>query len=375
MPSKKKARTSDGFGNTIDSPTLDFIADYIAWETKCKGISDKDIQSEGRKTKEGKKSVPNTLFGQLEQHVTSAYRRPNSSNRGDKGVFEVLKDIAKTIKGKKILTKENLEDLEKIQDKLAIFEQAGSKLNPRNILFHTPTSFDKVKRGGKTVVIASDDEEPIYGHYVDDYFVAKYPEKNYEVKDGWHSKTKNKANPPLAQALFGSGDGGGLGIQKGLIDIVDSAIEELKKEGIDLYTIGVKRASALALMGGIRKWVNNNIKNPRFYPENSGKINLTEIANALRAETFTVVNEKEQKLLILAATDKKIDFAQDVKEYRIGKISSQVMGTLIKEVIARGRQENIKVRNGYYLRLRGLSDPPSDTWKDIKKSWQDILRW
>ena len=28
MPSKKKARSSDGSGNTIDSPTLDFIADY-----------------------------------------------------------------------------------------------------------------------------------------------------------------------------------------------------------------------------------------------------------------------------------------------------------------------------------------------------------
>ena len=372
MPSKKKARTSDGFGNTVDSPTLDFIADYIAWETKCKGISDKDIQSEGRKTKQGKRAVPNTLFGQLEQHVTSAYRRPNSRNKGDKGIFEVLKDIAKAIKGKKVLTKDNLEDLEKIQDKLAIFEQAGSKLNPRNILFHTPVSFDEVKRGGKKVVIASDDEEPIYGHYVDKYFVAKYPEKNYEVKPNWSNKAKNKANPPLAQALFGGGD---LGIEKGLIDIVDGAIEELKKEGIDLYTIGVRRASALALMGGVRKWVTNNIKNPRFYPENSGKINLGAIANALRAETFTVASEKEQKLLIYAATNKKIEFAQDIKEYRIGQISNQVMGTLIKEVIARGRQENIKVRNGYYLRLRGLSDPPSDTWKDIKKSWQDILRW
>ena len=371
MPSKKKARTSDGFGNTVDSPTLDFIADYIAWETKCKGISDKDIQSEGRKTKQGKRAVPNTLFGQLEQHVTSAYRRPNSRNKGDKGIFEVLKDIAKAIKGKKVLTKDNLEDLEKIQDKLAIFEQAGSKLNPRNNLFHTPVSFDEVKRGGKKVVIASDDEA-IYGHYVDKYFVAKYPEKNYEVKPNWSNKAKNKANPPLAQALFGGGD---LGIEKGLIDIVDGAIEELKKEGIDLYTIGVRRASALALMGGVRKWVTNNIKNPRFYPENSGKINLGAIANALRAETFTVASEKEQKLLIYAATNKKIEFAQDIKEYRIGQISNQVMGTLIKEVIARGRQENIKVRNGYYLRLRGLSDPPSDTWKDIKKSWQDILRW
>ena len=372
MPSKKKARSSDGSGNTIDSPTLDFIADYKKWESKCKTISANDIQSEGRETKQGKRAVPPTLFGQLEQHVTAAYRRPNSRNTGKKGVFEVLKDISDTIKGKQVFTKENLEDLKKIQDKLAIFEEPNSKLNPRNILFHTPVSFDEVKRGDKTIVVASDDEEPIYGHYVDKYFVAKYPDKGYKVKTGWSNKKKNTANPPLAQALFGGGD---LGIEKGLIDIVDSAIEELEKESIDLYTIGVRRASALALLGEIRKWVTNNIKNPRFYPKDSGEINLTAIANALRAETFTVANEKEQKLLIYAATNKKIDFAQEIKEYRIGKISTQVMATLIKEVIARGRQENIKVRNGYYLRLRGLSDPPSDTWKDIKKSWQDILRW
>ena len=94
----------------------------------------------------------------------------------------------------------------------------------------------KLKEAEK-VVVASDEEEPIYGHYVDKYFVAKYPEKGYKVKDGWHSKTMNTANPPLAQALFGGGD---LGIEKGLIDIVDGAIEELKKEGIDLYTIGKK---------------------------------------------------------------------------------------------------------------------------------------
>ena len=49
------------------------------------------------------------------------------------------------------------------------------------------------------------------------------------------------------------------------------------------------------------------------------------------------------------------------------------MTTLIREVIARGRQENIKVGNGYYLQLRGLSDPPSETWKEVKKSWMQHL--
>lgn len=78
-------------------------------------------------------------------------------------------------------------------------------------------------------------------------------------------------------------------------------------------------------------------------------------------------------MLTIAATNKDIEFAQKIEAFKVGRISNQVMATLIREVIARGRQENIKVKNGYYLQLRGLSDPPSETWKEIKKSWMQHL--
>ena len=80
---------------------------------------------------------------------------------------------------------------------------------------------------------------------------------------------------------------------------IEQNTKRLEKEGIDLYTIGVRRASALARLGGIRKWVASNIRNPTFFPKNSGKINISAIANALKTETFSVANETEQKMLIL----------------------------------------------------------------------------
>ena len=73
MPSqsKKKNIQRDEYGNTIDSPTLDFIIEFKKWEKQLRGISAKRIQSEGRENKDGsRKAVPKNLYGQLRQHVT-----------------------------------------------------------------------------------------------------------------------------------------------------------------------------------------------------------------------------------------------------------------------------------------------------------------
>lgn len=373
MPSqnKKKNIQRDSFGNTVDSPTLDFIIEFKKWEKQLKGISAKQIQSEGRENKDGsRKAVPKTLYGQLRQHVTAAFRRPNSVNAGDKGAYKLLDKITKAIKTRTVFTEEDLDDLKEFQDDLTVFEQAEGKLNPRNTLFTTPKTFDVVD--GE--VVPSEGTKPLYGHYVDKFFVKKYPKKGYKVKTKWSNSSMNTANPPLAQALFaGPKSQSDLGIEKGLIQIVDDAIEELESEKINLYTIGIKRAGALARLPSVKKWVNAAIRNKRFYPENSGKINLRAIGNALLAQTFPIKSETEQKVLMIAATNKQVNYAQDILNFKVGQITPAVMTSLIREVISRGSQEHIKVRNGYYLQLRGLSDPPSETHKDIKKSWIEML--
>jgi len=363
MAKKKteKSPSGDGYGNTIESEPLTFRAAYLKWEDKCKGISAKEIQSEGRK---GTRTVPPNLFEQIQEHVTAAFRRPDSSNDGTKGAYVLIDDIIKALKDDKLFLENERDNLEKFQKSMAVFLKANSKLNPSNIEFNRPESYDVVD--GK-VVNESEDTVSIYGHYVD----AKYPKKRYEVNTKWFNRNKNTSNPPYKQALFGDGDL--LGKGEGLLDVIELALKELDEKAIELYTIGIKRASALARLPSVQAWVRRNITKKQFYPSNSGKINLGKISQALLTVEFPIKNDIEQRMVTMAATNKDIEFAQKIERFKVGKISNQVMSTLIREVISRGKTENIKVKNGYYLQLRGLSDPPSETWKEIKKSWMQHL--
>ena len=357
----KKSRSNDGFGNTIDSEPLTFKEAYLKWEAKCKSIGKDTLQSEGRKGK----NVPDNLFEQIKEHVTAAFRRPNSSNDGTKGAYVLIDKIIESLKQEKVFLENEKEELEKFRKDMRIFLKKNSKLNPSNIVFTRPETYDVVD--GK-VVNESEATINIYGHYVDQYFIDKYPDKGYKLNKDWFSTSKNTANPPYKQALFG-----GKLVGDGLLDIIEKAIKELDEKAITLYTIGIRRASALARLPSVQKWVRDNIKKKQFYPENSGKINLRAISQALLTQEFPIKNEIEQKMLTIAATNKQVEFAQKIEAFRVGKISNRVMATLIREVISRGSQEYIKVRNGYYLQLRGLSDPPSETWKEIKKSWMQHL--
>ena len=362
MSKTEKTRKDDGYGNTVDSDELTFQAAYQVWETKCKGLSAKDIQSEG---KEKGRTTPPNLFLQLQEHVTAAYRRPESKNDGSKGVYKLLEDVINSLKNSKLFTEEEEKNLEKFKKNMRVFNKSGGKLNPSNTVFTRPKGYEE--SGGK-VVSETEAQINIYGHYVDEYFIAKYPKKKYKVVTGWSSREKNVANPPYKQALFG-----GPLIEEGLMDIIETALKELKNKKINLYTIGIKRASALARLPSVKKWVMHSIKSKQYYPENSGKINIRAISNALLTQEFTVKNEAEQRVLEIAATNKEVHFAQTIVAFKVGQISPRVMTTLIREVISRGAQEHIKVKNGYYLQMKELSDPPSDTWKEIKKSWMQHL--
>lgn len=361
----KKSPSGDGYGNTIESEPLTFRKAYLEWENKCKGISAKEIQSEGRK---GVRSVPPNLFEQIQEHVTAAFRRPESSNDGTKGAYVLIDDIIKALKDDKLFLENERDNLEKFQKDMGVFLKANSKLNPSNIEFNRPETYDVVD--GK-VVNESEDTVTIYGHYVDDYFVAKYPKKKYKVNTKWFSRSKNTSNPPYKQALFGDGDL--LGKGEGLLDVIELALKELDEKAIELYTIGIKRASALARLPSVQSWVRRNITKKQFYPPNSGKINLRKIGEALLTQEFPIKNDIEQRIVTMAATNKDIEFAQKIERFKVGRISNQVMATLIREVISRGKKEYIEVKNGYYLQLRGLSDPPSETWKEVKKSWMQYL--
>ena len=94
-------KASKKFMDTIVEYQTDyeFKKAYDNWKAKCDSISDKDIISMGRTVK-GKRTrkTPPTLYGQLEEHVTPNFIRPESSNTGNDGTFKLLQAIDKFMK-------------------------------------------------------------------------------------------------------------------------------------------------------------------------------------------------------------------------------------------------------------------------------------
>ena len=109
-----------------------------------------------------------------------------------------------------------------------VFAEPNSTLNPRNITFKSPKKYDSKGNNLGT----KDDMEVYYGHYANDWFSKKYPKAKKAPKE-WYNKSKNSANPPLAQALFGRGNL----VKIGLKDEIDIAVVGLDKDDIKIETL------------------------------------------------------------------------------------------------------------------------------------------
>ena len=262
--------------------TLDYPADYEfkkfydTWLKVCEGISSKQILSDGRR-KDGKivRPTPRTLYGQLEEHVTSAFRRPNSKNDGTDGTFKLLEEIRKFMNEdyKGVLLEVHRKKLADFRDRLEKFEGASS-YNPKRIFFTRPARW--VKSGKKAGQAIGTKTVKVYGHYADEYYKAKYQNKEgYQGKapESWYSTDiDGSQNPPLAQALFGNGEL----VKIGLITIIDRAIEELDNP-IDNISIVAKRPSELRRIPSVRKHVFSLLRNKSMF-RRGGRPNLKRMA-------------------------------------------------------------------------------------------------
>ena len=363
------------------SGTYKFLDEYKLWKKTCEDVSSKRMLSEGRKIRrerEGKKvgqidtksgqPHPDDLYGQLEQHVTANYRRDNSPNKGGTGTFNLLRKINQFMKDFPdvgILTEEHREDLEKFKKDIDDFNKPNSTLNPRNITFKSPSKYDKK---GKN--IGGPKEVDVYfGHYANEWFKTKYPEAK-KAPPKWYSTSKNTANPPLAQALFGKGEL----VKVGLKQVIDIAIAELNKD-IDNVNIVVRRPSMLNRFKSIRKHVFSLLNNKNLFNKN-GVPNLTKMAQTFQGMRFTIEGRTAGRRY--AGTEKEslartagIDVpAGNIKTFTLQKIGRQAMASLIVAVVGKGKSK--KLRWGGYLRLRGLK-VPEEAQDDVKKSWYEYL--
>jgi hypothetical protein len=376
MVKKTKKASKQFFDNVIEyEGDFDFPKLYEDWKASCKKHDSKAIMSMGR-MKDGKRerTNPKDLYDQLEEHVTAAYRRPNSPNKGNTGTYKLLQQIdkffTKTYKG--VLLEAHRPILLNFKRKLSKFNQAGSTLNPRNITFTRPARFEtRGKNKGKAI---GDKTIVIYGHYADEYYKAKYEGKaGYQgvAPDSWIKTVKNKANPPLAQALFGGGEL----VSVGLIQVVNTAIQELDKGYHMVIKVKGGRVQDLSTITSLRKHVFKLLRDKSMFRK-GGRPNLSAMASSLMGVRFQIGERAtgDKRLVhpkrIIAYVTKTPKPSGEIKSFSFGEtIGTTAMASLIRKVV---KKKQYRLRWGEFLNMKGMTVPKEEK-NEVKKAWIEYL--
>lgn len=374
---KKTKKASKQFFNTVIEyeGDFDFPKLYEDWKASCKKHDSKAIMSMGR-MKDGKRerTNPKNLYEQLEEHVTAAFRRPNSPNKGNTGTYKLLEQIdkffTKTFDG--VLLAAHRPILQNFKRKLSRFNQAGSTLNPRNITFTRPARFEtRGKNKGKAI---GDKTIVIYGHYADEYYKAKYEGKaGYQgvAPDSWIKTVKNKANPPLAQALFGGGEL----VSVGLIQVVNTAIQELDKDYHMIIKPKGGRVGNLNAITSLRKQVFKLLRDKSMFRKN-GKPRLDAMANTFTGKRFDIGEKAtggkrmaSPKLIIGIYTKTPAPSGNMTSFSFAEPFGRTAMATLIRRTIGK---KQYRLRWGEFLNMKGMTVPKEEK-NEVRKAWIEYL--
>ena len=377
MVKKTKKASKQFFDNVIEyEGEFDFPKLYQDWKSECQKHDSKAIMSVGR-MKDGKRdrTNPKDLYDQLEEHVTAAYRRPNSPNKGNTGTYKLLQRIDKffteTFDG--VLLEAHRPILLNFKRKLSQFNQKESTLNPRNITFTRPAKFEtKGKNKGKAIGTKT---IVIYGHYADEYYKAKYEgTKGYQGKapPKWYSNTTNTANPPLAQALFGGGEL----VTVGLVQVVNTAIQELDKGYHMVIKVKGGKVSGLSAITSFRKHVFKLLRDKSLFRK-GGRPNLSAMASSLMGVKFQI-GERATGGKRMADPKKIIAFATstpppsgNMKSFSFGEtIGTTAMASLIRKIV---KKKQYRLRWGEFLNMKGMT-VPKEKESEVKKAWIEYLR-
>tara|TARA_R110001632_G_scaffold225492_2_gene358575 strand:- start:636 stop:1718 length:1083 start_codon:yes stop_codon:yes gene_type:complete len=357
MTKTKKSTIQLSNGTTVElSGEYDFKTSYTKWKGVCEGISSAEILSVG---KEGRPK-PVNLYLQLDEHVTDNWVRPNSTNKGkQQGAFKLLAAINESMTTKKLYTGRDLKEVQKFIRSILRFKKDNS-YNPQNIYFTRPAAFEGK---GKELEITDDAEIEIYGHYADDYFVAKYPDKK-QAPTSWYNKERNTAKPPLFQALFG-----GTLVTEGLLDVLLEAEAQIKNMKITHIRMQPTNIKEIAKIPSVVKRVNQILANRGLF--NKGKPRYKLVAEELQNWRY-VVGEKKNSKKVEDSSD-FLSGMPEIETFSLVELGAGRVGTLLAAVV--GKQH--KMKSGYYLDIKGKTvvpeTPEVKETKEVKKSWIEQL--
>jgi len=362
MPRKSKSRIQNVGNVSTVWNQKEFLGKFQAWHnTWNQGERWGIIGAEGR---------PKTVVLELKEHGRAKWARSPPESI-EYGFGNLLLEVDNLVKSETILET----DMEHLEDIIKNMELILNKphLNPQNIRFsNVVTRFKAPKREGDEPVIKR--TTPWYGHYRTPAFV-KYmkwkKEKGLveagtaipEAQSDWGSKSENKANPPMYQAVVT------------LLDIAKDALVAPKTlpegEPLKLYISNLHKGSGGGLhqITSIQAFIKEILQDSYIYPagkSRSRKIILMRLRERIQAKEFEVTADEAKFLSFIDGFNKilgtengltiQLDFPQSAGALRslIRDIPGLDLSTITRPRAANTPPE-IEFKPGIELKMLNLA--------------------
>ena len=328
MPKKVKKVKSVAMGDAVLTPLtpLTYLEEYNIWAEKCKQLSGETI---------GLRRSSNTMWDYLDDHVVKP--RPKSKNDGTTGVYTDLPRFHRMMSRTKIPKEKEIKELMNMKQFLEELKTHPS-LSPRNTLFSRPKKFSRTGKYSK-----KEGKDSIFGHYLDSFFAAKHGTPNKE-SDNWVSTSRDTAEPPAHQALYGGGKP--KLFDKGLYEIILLGLEEIDGQKFHLVIDTAKPARYLIDIPSFKKVLGRAISTSKV----GDAVSVSKINSKLINRKYAAPQDaKTHKLLAKYAGLKGVE--GDFVSFEIVLTPARTK-TLVKYYM----QSNMQVKT-----------------RTLAKAWMDIL--
>ena len=324
---KVTARVGDA--TVTRSGSITFPEKYKNWESACRRLGPSSI---GGKV---------NLLTWLKRHGKPRRSSPNA-NDGSDGMAVTIQNIQRILEKRKngIYEEDDVQSFEGILEEMDEYNRNDSDLNPSNIPFTTyPVDSDGDR-------IPDSEAKPVYGHYLTDYFYGKYGSDgvpSQSAAEEFFSTSKNEANPPIKQAMFG---GTLFPAGTDLYSIIQLAVKEIEDLQYDLEIKTGRSPIGLVNVPSFRKKLRQAINSSLV----DGDISINGVKGKMEGIRFLIEGEKEQQFV--ADYSKTKNIAGDFKAFKLVSLTPANTKSLIETYMATGKGKE----------------------RDIVKSWVDVVR-
>jgi|GEM_PF-3588740 hypothetical protein len=345
-----------------------FKKSFEQWKQDC-AASGEDLRM---------KTNTRTLLDMVSRHGKD--HRPQTKDKNAIGASEVVNKLSTIL--------EDSAEIETVDQKfidaaIKQLEQIEKKNNPRNIIFTIPIP-SRVHR--KTLDYDEDtDVNQIYGHYrTPDYL--KFRKMKAKVRENideetmpaapttWYNKDKDKAKPPLWQALFANGDGDV--VSKGLLQVLKEAAEMVDDKNIKLEHLKLRvkdggsgaTARDLWSIPQVQQWIKTNIGD-----SNNPGVGINKTSGNFRDSHYAETAFPNVKFPVKSIRES--EFVKDLAGFE------DVIGNLVTYsfIITRRQMRNLAILSGCKKRpgkdtvyMPGVAEEKGSDTK--KMDWKVILK-